>query len=633
MSLDVIVDHDPLTGALTVKEAIPSFFTVEQRAIISVLLFKCDHQMPNHELTQGNELTESHDDGRLDSWKEIAAYLKRDVRTVYRWEAEEALPVRRHIHKKRATVYAYKAELEAWSNARQPGIEVQESARSAGKAHLYSKIVVPALILCLLLSVAGYLARNRLWSTRPANKGKIMLVVLPFENQSEDPEQEYFSDGMTEEMTTKLDNLQPERLGVIARTSAMQYKRSAKGIPQIAQELGVDYVLESSVLRSAGRVRITARLIQARDQTNVWAQTYERDFHDVLKLQAEVARAISDEIALQLTPTQQHRLMSPLAVNPDAHEAYLKGLFFWNKFTQAGMTKSIEYFKQAIQLEPSYAQAYARMARAYGLLGNFGTLRPEQAYPQQKEAALKALELDATLDEAHSALGWTKVFYERDWSGARDEFQRAVELSPNSATAHQGYAMYFIAMGQFDQSQAEILRAQELDPVNLNIKADVGWFLFYARRTDESIAQLQNVLEMDPNFSMAHGFLASVYQQKGMHKQSIDECETAIRLDDNKNRTALLGYAYAVAGKKREARQVLRQLEDLSHDRYISPYSMALIYVGLGERDEAFLWLEKAFQDRFWMMAFLKVDPRLDALRSDPRFTDLLRRMGLSQGS
>jgi TolB-like protein/Tfp pilus assembly protein PilF len=432
---------------------------------------------------------------------------------------------------------------------------------------------------------------------------------------------------MTEEMTSTLANLQPDRLGVIARTSAMQYKRSAKGVNQIADELGVDYVLESSVRRSDGRVRITAQLIQARDQTHVWAQTYERELNDVLKLQAEVAAAIANEITVQLSPIQERRLRSTRPVRADAYEAYLKGLFFWNKFTQEGMKKSIDYFQQAIQLDPDYAQPYARMARAYGVLGNFGTLRPEQAYPQQRDAALKALDLDPTMDEAHSALGWTKVFYEHDWAGARSEFQRAVDLNPNSATAHQGFAMYFIAMGQFDQSHNEILRAQELDPVSLNIKADVGWFLYYARRTDESIAQLKDVLEMDPNFSIAHGFLASAYQQKGMYKESIDESKAAIKhFDGSSTRIALLGYSYAVAGKKLEALQVLRRL-DLFRDQYVSPYTRALIYTGLGQRDQAFPNLEKAYQDRNWMMAFLKVDPRLDPLRSDPRFVDLMRRM------
>jgi adenylate cyclase len=589
----------------------------------------------DHSLRDGTAPTEPGLD-RLDSWKDIAAYLKRDVRTVHRWEAEQGLPVRRHLHKKRATVYAYKSELETWWNTRQSRPEgqdeEQESAAHSARPYYRSRVVVAlSLILCALVAVAVFIARNRIWPTRASQTGKVKLVVLPFENQSGDPEQEYFSDGLTDEMTTELANLHPERLAVIARTSAMKYKHSEKGIDEIARELGVDYVLESSERRSNGRVWVTARLILASDQTTLWAQTYEREISDLPVVQSQVARSISREIALNLSPKQEARLANPRQLNPEAHEAYLKGLFFWGKFTPSGMNKSIEYFQQAIDKEPGYAQAYARMARAYGVLGNFGAIRPEQAYPRQTDAALKALELDPTLDEAHCALGWSKLFYDRDWAGARQEFERAVDLSPNSATAHQAYAMYFVSMGEFDQAMAEILRAQELDPVSLNIKADVGWFLFYARRTDESIAKLQEVLEMDPNFVMAHGFLADAYQQKGMFDKAIEESQKRIEVvDSSASRIALLGHAYAVADKKREAQLMLAKLKALARERYIPPYETALVYAGLGQKDEAFHRLEKAFQDRFWMMAFLKVDPRWDVLRSDPRFTDLLRRTGLA---
>lgn len=571
--------------------------------------------------------TKPTDGDRLDSWKEIAAYLKRDVRTVHRWEAEEGLPIRRHLHKKRGTVYAYRGELEAWWNARRPHTEEKESAH-AGRPRFHSwRLLALVLSLCALLSAAAYVARDRIWPARSPRAGKVNLVVLPFENPGNDAEQDYFSDGLTEEMITELANLQPERLGVIARASAMQYKRSSKPLDQIVRELGVDYVLESSVRRANGRVRITARLIEARDQTHLWAHTYERELRDVLALQSEVARAIAKEIALRLNATQQMRLASSRPINPEAHEAYLKGLYFFDKLTEAGMKKSIEYFQQAIDKDPSYAKPYARMARAYGLLGNFSVLRPEHAYPRQSEAARKAVELDGALEEAHCALGWTKVFYDRDWAGARQAFQRAVELSPNSATAHQAYAMYFVAVGQFDAALAEISKAQQLDPVSLNVKADAGWFLLYARRTDESIVQLQQALEMEPNFSIAHGFLAQAYQQKGMFDQAVVESQKALELQGNASRMAWLGHAYALAGRKREAREVLAKLEAMSRHRYIPPYHTALIYAGLGQNDEAFDWLEKAYRERFWMMAFLQVDPRLDALRSDPRFAGLLRRM------
>jgi TolB-like protein/Tfp pilus assembly protein PilF len=576
------------------------------------------------------------DADRLDSWKEIAAYLKRDVRTVHRWEAEQGLPIRRHLHLKRATVYAYKSELEAWWKRRQTRPEVQDAtielAAAFARQH-YRLPVVLALVLmsCALVVVAGFLARNRVWPTQPPPTGKVKLVVLPFEKLGGGPEEEYFSQGMTEEMTTELANLSPERLAVVARTSAMKYKHGEKGIDQIARELGVDYVMESSVRRTNNRVWVTAALVQASDQTNLWAHTYERELSDVPALQSDIVRAVAKEIALQLTPKQEARLANPPQINPDAHEAYLKGLFFWGKFTSSGMEKSIEYFQNAIDKEPRYALAYARMARAYGLLGNLSKLRPEQAYPRQTEAALKALEIDPSLDEPHSALGWSKLFYDRDWAGARQEFERAIDLSPNSPTAHQAYAVYFVSMGEFDQAMTEILRAQELDPVSLNVKTDVGWFLFFARQPDESIAKIRETLEMDPNFVIAHGFLAQAYQQKGMFGEAIVESQTCIKLiGSDPVRIALLAYAYAVAGQKREARQELGKLLASSHEQYITPYHVALVYAALHNKDEAFNWLEKAFKDRFWMMAFLKVDPRWDVLRADPRFTDLLRRTGLA---
>jgi tetratricopeptide (TPR) repeat protein len=378
---------------------------------------------------------------------------------------------------------------------------------------------------------------------------------------------------------------------------------------------------------------VAERLIQASDQTNVWVQTYERDISKLPALQSEIAQAISKEITLPLTPDQQARIASAQQVNPSAWEAYMMGLFFFGKFTVAGMNKSIDYFQQAIDKEPRYARAYSRMARAYGVLGHFGALRPEQAYPQASRAALRALEIDPYLEEAYCQLGWTKLFYDRDWAGAKQNFERAVSLSPNSATAHQAYAGYFISMGDFDDAFTEILKAQELDPVSLNIKTDIGWYLYLARRNDESIAKLNEVIQMDPNFAITHVFLADAYKQKGMFSEAIAEAEKSAELvnpDQSLTRIALLGHAYAVAGKTQQAQRVLAKLKTLSRDQYLPPYHVALVYAALGQKDEAFEWLETAFQDRQWMMAFLKVDPRWDTIRSDPRFDKLLKRTGLS---
>jgi len=475
----------------------------------------------------------------------------------------------------------------------------------------------------------GFFAYKLTWSRKTPQAGKIVLMVLPFENPSGNPEEQYFSDGMTEEMITKLANLQPDRLRVIARTSAVLAKSSGTSVDQLARDLGVDYVLESSVYRVNDRVRINARLFKVTDHSALWSQSYDRELRNILGLQDEIARSISQEIALQLNAADKPSTLSQ--IDPEAHEAYLKGLYFFDKLSEPGMKTSIQYFQQAIEKEPRYAAPYARMARAYGVLGIFNSLRPEEAYPKQKEAALKALEIDSSLAEARAALGWAKLFYDRDWDGAREELQKAVDLNPNLASAHQAYATYFVCMGQFDRMETEILKAQELDPTNLNIKVDVGWNLFFARRTDESIEQLKQVVQMDPNFAIAHTFLAHAYQQKGMFEEAIREAQKAMVLvGGSAHRLGNLGDAYARAGKKQEALSILAKLKKASREHYISPYQTGLIYASLGQTDEALDWLEQAYNDRFWMMAFLKVDPRWDSLRSHPRFIDLLRRTGLA---
>ena len=556
-------------------------------------------------------------------------YIQTVPRRGYRFVAQVQKSIAPDIHAVKRIV-SETSQQEALGHSRPAKVKVGP-LRSLTRA---GAILLLSVLLTSLLGV-GYFVYNRIWlRTTVPQAGRVVLLVLPIENASGNPEEQYFSDGMTEEMITELANLRPERLRVIPRPSAARIKSSGKDIYQMARELGVDYVLESSIYRFNDRVRINARLINIRDDSHLWAHSYERELRDVLSFQNQVARSISQEIALQLNSADQIQPATFPQINPEAHEAYLKGLFYFDKFSESGMKTSIEYLQQAIEKEPGYAPPYARMARAYGVLGNFNSLRPEEAYPKEKAAALKALEIDGRLAEARTALGWAKLFYDRDWNGARDEFQRAVELSPNYAIAHQGYAIYFVSMGQFDRAEAEILHAQQLDPINLNIKCDVGWILFFSRRTDESIVQLKQVVEMEPNYSVAHVFLALAYQQKGMFDQAVVETQKAVALfEGNEHRIASLGDAYARAGKKKEARAILARLNKASRDRYISPYTTGLIYASLGQTEEALDWLEKAYNDRFWMIAFLKVDPRWDPLRSHPRFIEIMRRSGLAAQS
>jgi TolB-like protein/lipopolysaccharide biosynthesis regulator YciM len=567
---------------------------------------------------------------RLNSWKEIAAYLKRDVRTLHRWEAEEGLPIRRHLHKKRGSVYAYRSELEAWWGERRVRLEKQVTAPSSHWD--WRKIALASIVLLLILGPFVYLVQQRAGFHAKVPDRKIMLAVLPFENLGGDPDQEYFSDGLTEETIARLGNLNSQRLAVIARSSSMHYKHTGLGVTQIGRELGVDYLLQGTVHREGNIIRVTAELVQARDQTHLWSRSYQSDVRDVLALQADLAQGVAAEIQLKLTPAQQARLASTHTTRLEAHEAYLKGLYFWNKITEEGVREAIDYFQQAINLDPAYAEAYASLGSCYGILGNLTAIPPNESFPRNKAAALKALELDDTVSEAHAQLGYATMFYDHDWPRAENEFRRALELNSSNANAHRGLAQYFVSNARFDEALAEIERARELDPVSLGINSDQGWFLYFARRPNESIAQLRKTLELDPNFAFAHFTLGNAYELKGEFDQAISEYQTAIALSGNlSGRIASLGYAYAMAGRKDDVRQILKRLKELSRHRYVSPYHTALIYIALGERDEAFAWLEKAYNDHYWMMAFLKVDPRLDPLRSNLRFQDLLRHVGIEQ--
>ncbi len=566
---------------------------------------------------------------RLNSWKEIAAYLKRDVRTLHRWEAQEGLPIHRHLHKKRGSVYAYRSELEAWWNERRLRLDKQENSPAWRWGWL--RIGFTGVALLLVLSASVYLVRQRVVARAIVSDRRIMLAVLPFENLSGDPKQEYFSDGLTEEMIARLGSLNPQRLAVIARSSSMRYKHTSLGVTQIGRELGVDYVLQGTVRRDGADVRVTSELVQVRDQTHLWSRSYQRQLGDILALQGDLAQAVAAEIQVQLTPAQQTHLAGGHPTTPEAHEAYLKGLYFWNKFNEQSMREAITYFQQAVNLDPAYAEAYARLGSCYGILGNFSAIPPSESFPRNKVAALKALEIDDTVSEAHAQLAFATMFYDHDWPRAEKEFRRAIELNPNNPNAHRGLAQYFVSNARFDEALAEIERARELDPVSLGINSDKGWYLHFARKPDEAIAQLRKTLELDPNFAVAHFVLGNAYELRGDYDRAIAEYQTNIALSEPlSSRLGSLGHAYAMTGRKKEARQILSQLNEFSRHGYVSPYHTALVYVALGERDAALAWLEKAYNDHFWMTAFLKVDPRLDSLRSDSRFQDLLRRVGLS---
>ena len=455
------------------------------------------------------------------------------------------------------------------------------------------------------------------------------LAVLPLENLSSDVSQEYFADGMTDELITALGTI--NGLRVISRSSVMLYKHALKPLPEIARELKVDAVVEGTVLRSGQQVRITAQLIRAAVDEHIWSQSYQGDLQDTLEFQDKVAHGIADRIRATLNSQGHAFLESAKLVNPDAHDAYLRGRYFWNKRTEQGLRTAITYFEEAIAKDPNYAQAYSGLADSYALLGDweYGALTPNEAFPKAKAAATKALVLDDTLGEAHASLAFCLDLFNWDWKSAELEFKRAIDLSPSYATAHQWYAWHLIVTGRNEQGLNELKKAEALDPLSLIISADIADALVIAHRYQESIQQSRKTMEMDPSFAMAHYQLGQALVQLRDYDQAIRELQQAIELSrGNPLGTSQLGFVYALSGRRNEALKILDDLKNRSNHEPSAAADVALVYAGLNEKDQAFAWLEKAYVERFNPSILLR--PAFDVLRSDPRFQDFLRRLGLS---
>ena len=454
------------------------------------------------------------------------------------------------------------------------------------------------------------------------------VAVLPLEDLSPDPGHDYFADSLTEALITSLAKI--SALRVISRTSVMQYKGARKSLPQIARELNVDAVIEGSVVHSVDRVRINAQLIHATSDRHLWAESYERDFRDILALQSEIARQVANEVRIILTPEEHARLGSARQVNREAHECYLKARYHWNKRGEESVKKAIAYFHQAIDQDPTYAQGYAGLADCYNILGYYNALPPVEAYPKGKAAALKALELDDSLAEPHATLGVVKRDFEWDWPGAEEEFQKAIELNPGCVEAYHWRGTLLSMLGQHAEALREKTKALAMDPLSVVIRTDLGRMFYFSRDYDQALEQYQAALDMDPNFSAAHVWRAHAYEQKGMFDQAISELQAGMRLsNDSPFALAKLGHGYALAGRCEEAKAVLKQLHAVARERYVSPYDIAMVHVGLQENDEAFVWLQRAFEQKSLWLGYLNVEPQLDAQRSDRRFQDLLRRIGL----
>lgn len=466
-------------------------------------------------------------------------------------------------------------------------------------------------------------------AARPKANERIVLAVLPFENLSGDPGQEYFSDGLTEEMTVALSRMQPAKLSVISRTSTMPYKDRKKRVDEIGRELAADYLLEGSVRREGKRVRITTQLIQARDQSHLWVQSYEQDVAGVLRVQREVAERVAQSLSLKLLAPQAAALHRLPTTSGAAHEAYLKGRFYWNKRTEDSLRKSLVFFQEAVREDPSYALGYVGIADSLNLLADYGALAPAESLPRAKTAAQKALQLDERLAEAHASLGWTLMVYDWDRSGSEREFRRALELDPNYASAHQWYAYLLRVVGRGDEALVEADRARQLEPLSLIINAVLGWHHYLARDYDTAIQQFARTVELEPNFARVHSYLGWTHLAKGNYKEGIAALQRANELSGSHARLAELGHAYAVAGDRQKAQRILTQLRNLAERQYVEPDLLARIYIGLGDRDRAFQWLKKAYSERSVKLVLLNVDPKFDPIRSDPRFVDLIRRVSL----
>jgi TolB-like protein/DNA-binding winged helix-turn-helix (wHTH) protein/Tfp pilus assembly protein PilF len=503
--------------------------------------------------------------------------------------------------------------------------ELDRSAEGSKRKNRWWKPALGSLAAMLLMAAAfKYFDLDR-WFFRPSVHS---IAVLPLKNLSSNPDDDYFADGMTDELITNLAKI--SALRVTSYTSVAKYKGATKRLPDIAQELHVDAIVEGSVVRAGDQVRITAQLIYAPRDQHLWAEEYQRYLRDVLYLQREVARDIAQQVRATLTPNERSRLATGGAVDPAAYESYLRGRSYWNQRSEASLHKAIEQFNRAIEADPGYAPAYSGLADCYTTLGYLSYLDPLEAFPRARDAAAKALDLDSGLAEAHTSLAYYNLYHAWNWGEAEKEFQSAIQLNPNYATAHEWYSYYLLAMGRMEEALKEITRARELDPLSVIISTDVGFNYFYRHDYDAAITQLRQTLAVSPKFPLAHLWLGRAYQQKKMFAAAMDEFnKTDEALPGWVVTIAGMGHAYGEWGHPTEAQQVLRRLAEMSREKYVTPYGVALVYAGLGDKDHAFTWLDMAYQGRSHWLVWLKRDPRWDSIRSDPRFPDLVKRVGL----
>ena len=498
---------------------------------------------------------------------------------------------------------------------------------------------VPADRFPTAAALSAALAAPAAWApageTALSGAGRLVdrsVAVLPFASLSPDPEKEYFADGMTDELINALAKV--PGLHVVSRTSAFAFKGKPEDARAIGARLHVRSVLEGSVRHAGRRLRVAVQLIDVADGFLLWSDTYDREMEDVFVIQDEISRAIAGALKVKLFGSQQQALVKPATEDLEAYTLYLKGRHWWNRRTEQALWRGLEYFQQALQRDPGYAQAYAGVADSYAILGFYSALPPTDAFPKAKAAALQALANDPALAEAHPALAYVEMYHYWNWEAAENEFRRAIELNPGYATAHQWYGNYFAVLGRPADSIAEFGKAIALDPLSPLKLAALGWGYYFARRYDEAAAQCRAALELDDRYAVTHVWLGLALLELGALDKAVDEFEEAVRLSQRSVAfIGALGHAYALAGRIEDAHRSLTQLMDLKAERYVSPYDIAVIHLGLGEPEAALSWLERAYVERDHQMVFLQVDPRLDPLRSSAAMTRLLEGMGLRRGA
>jgi len=516
--------------------------------------------------------------------------------------------------------YRFVAPVEVVEASSQPaGAEIHKlvSAEQLVPPTRSRRFVWVTLGLVVIVALAGVLTwryRSRQAAKRP------LLIVLPVENLTGDPTQEFLSDGLTEELIAQLGSLDADKLGIIARTSSMTYKGSGKTVPQIGKELGVDYLLEGSIREAGERIRVTAQLIRVRDQTHLWAQSYDREAKDLLKLQTEIAESVASSIELQLTNATRNRLAKANPVDPQAYQTYLQGRYYWNTRSQEGLLKSVDYYNRSLQLDPLNARAYAGLADAYNLLSYYGYVKGKENVDRATAAARKALELDDNLAEAHASLAYSNFYWWWKWPEAERDFRRAIELDDNYLPAHQWYALFLTANGRPLEGLREIERAKELDPLSPAVRAGSAFVNYFARRYDDAIAECNTALATNPKLMAAFYVRGLAYEAKGDTDKAIVDFQGAIDLSNAGAwiYVGALGHAYGISGRRSDAEAVLTRMEKSSGQDFIGSFNEAVIWVGLGDRQKTVALLQSAWKEEDAAMTWLRVDPRFDSVRSDP---------------